>query len=44
MTAHYLAFDTHPVVPGDTVLVHGGSGGVGLMLIQIVKATAGASS
>jgi NADPH2:quinone reductase len=37
MTAHYLARSTYPVQPGDTVLVHAGAGGVGLLLTQIVK-------
>ncbi|GAA4382729.1 quinone oxidoreductase [Tsukamurella soli] len=35
MTAHYLAFDSYAVQPGDTVLVHAGAGGVGLLLTQI---------
>lgn len=38
MTAHYLAFDTAPLRPGDTVLVHAGAGGVGLLLIQLLAA------
>lgn len=37
MTAHYLACDTWPLKAGDTVLVHAGAGGVGLLLIQIAK-------
>jgi NADPH2:quinone reductase len=37
MTAHYLARSTYPVQRGDTVLVHAGAGGVGLLLTQIVK-------
>ena len=37
MTAHYLAFTTYPIRPGDTVLVHAGAGGVGLLLTQIAR-------
>jgi NADPH:quinone reductase len=37
MTAHYLAHDTYPVAPGDTVLVHAAAGGVGLLLTQLAK-------
>jgi NADPH2:quinone reductase len=37
MTAHYLAFNTYPLKPGDTALVHAAAGGVGLLLIQIAK-------
>jgi NADPH2:quinone reductase len=37
MTAHYLAFDTFPLKPGDTALVHAAAGGVGLLLVQIAK-------
>ena len=36
-TAHYLVQDTYPVKPGDTVLVHAGAGGVGLLLTQTAK-------
>ena len=35
MTAHYLAYSTYPIREGDTVLVHAGAGGVGLLLTQI---------
>ncbi|MDV6013223.1 quinone oxidoreductase [Haloechinothrix sp. LS1_15] len=38
MTAHYLVASVHPVAAGETVLVHAGAGGVGLLLIQLVKA------
>ncbi len=34
MTAHYLIKSTYPVQQGDTVLVHAGAGGVGLILTQ----------
>ncbi|ABG98952.1 MULTISPECIES: quinone oxidoreductase family protein [Rhodococcus] len=35
MTAHYLAHSTYPIRSGDTVLVHAGAGGVGLLLTQM---------
>ncbi|GGM17571.1 quinone oxidoreductase family protein [Nakamurella endophytica] len=35
LTAHYLASDSYRIRPGDTVLVHAGAGGVGLLLTQI---------
>ena len=41
MTAHYLCDSTYPVQPGDDVLVHAAAGGVGLLLIQMVKARGG---
>ncbi|MGY4651630.1 NADPH:quinone reductase [Mycobacterium sp. URHB0021] len=34
MTAHYLIKSTYPVQQGDSVLVHAGAGGVGLILTQ----------
>src|SRR5579875_1653437 len=34
MTAHYLIKSVYPAQPGDTVLVHAGAGGVGLILTQ----------
>jgi NADPH:quinone reductase len=34
MTAHYLLKSVYPVQSGDTVLVHAGAGGVGLILTQ----------
>ncbi len=37
MTAHYLAYTTYPIRPGDTVLIHAGAGGVGLLLTQIAR-------
>ncbi|MDQ2836401.1 MAG: quinone oxidoreductase [Actinomycetota bacterium] len=38
MTAHYLVNSTYPVREGDTVLVHAAAGGVGQLLIQLIKA------
>jgi NADPH2:quinone reductase len=35
MTAHYLAYDSHPLKRGETVLVHAAAGGVGLLLTQM---------
>ena len=37
MTAHYLSRSTYPIQPDDTVLIHAGAGGVGLLLIQMAK-------
>lgn len=37
MTAHYLAFSTFEIKPGDTALVHAAAGGVGQLLVQIAK-------
>jgi NADPH:quinone reductase len=33
-TAHYLLFETWQLKPGDTILVHAASGGVGMLLVQ----------
>ncbi|HXV94655.1 MAG TPA: quinone oxidoreductase [Pseudonocardia sp.] len=41
MTAHFLVTDTHPVRPGDDVLVHAAAGGVGLLLTQLATARGG---
>lgn len=38
MTAHYLCRSTFPVESGQTVLVHAGAGGVGLLLTQLCVA------
>ncbi len=35
LTAHYLVSSTYPVQAGDTILVHAGAGGVGLLLTQL---------
>lgn len=37
LTAHYLAYDTHAIQRGETVLIHAGAGGVGLLLTQMAK-------
>jgi NADPH:quinone reductase len=37
LTAHYLAFSTYSLHPGDTCLVHAAAGGVGLLLCQIAR-------
>ena len=41
VTAHYLSHSTHPVRPGDDVLIHAAAGGVGLLLTQLVRARGG---
>lgn len=38
LTAHYLVTSTYPVREGDTILVHAGAGGVGLLLTQLAVA------
>lgn len=37
MTAHYLVTSTYALKAGDTALIHAAAGGVGLLLIQMVK-------
>ncbi|MHB2019538.1 MAG: quinone oxidoreductase family protein [Candidatus Xenobia bacterium] len=41
MTAHYLINDSYKVQRGDTLLVHAAAGGVGLLLVQTIKARGG---
>lgn len=41
MTAHYLTTASHPVQPGDTVLVHAAAGGTGLLVTQLARARGG---
>ncbi|SDS60688.1 quinone oxidoreductase family protein [Paraoerskovia marina] len=36
LTAHYLSRSTYPATAADTVLVHAGAGGVGLLLTQML--------
>jgi len=38
ITAHFLAYSTYPLKPGDTALVHAAAGGVGNLLTQMAKA------
>jgi len=38
MTAHYLTHSIVPLEEGDTVLVHAGAGGMGLLLTQLLVA------
>lgn len=37
LTAQYLVTGSHRVAPGQTALVHAAAGGVGLLLIQLIK-------
>ena len=37
MTAHFLVHDIMPLRAGDRALVHAGAGGMGLLLIQMLK-------
>ena len=41
MTAHYLVNSTYPVQAGDVALVHAAAGGVGQLLVQMIKAKGG---
>jgi NADPH2:quinone reductase len=40
-TAHYLCRSTYPVKAGDRCLVHAAAGGVGLILVQMIKRLGG---
>jgi NADPH2:quinone reductase len=37
LTAHYLSESTYPIRSGETVLIHAGAGGTGLLLTQLAK-------
>ena len=41
LTAHYLTTSTYAVRPGDVALVHAAAGGVGQLLVQMVRARGG---
>lgn len=41
MTAHYLVHSSYQVKENDTLLVHAAAGGVGLLLVQMIKALGG---
>ena len=41
LTAHYLTRDSYEVKKDDTVLVHAAAGGVGQLLVQIIKLLGG---
>jgi NADPH2:quinone reductase len=41
LTAHYLTTSTYAVRPGDVALVHAAAGGVGQLLVQLVRAHGG---
>ncbi len=39
LTAHYLVNDAHKLKAGETALIHAAAGGVGLLLVQIARAS-----
>jgi NADPH2:quinone reductase len=41
LTAQYLTTSTHAVAPGDVALVHAAAGGVGQLLVQMVRSRGG---
>src|SRR5690606_18724312 len=41
MTAHYLCHSTFPIAPGDRAVVHAAAGGVGRLLVQLIKMRGG---
>jgi NADPH2:quinone reductase len=41
MTAHYLCNSTYPIKDGNVAVVHAAAGGVGLLLVQMIKRRGG---
>jgi NADPH:quinone reductase len=41
LTAHYLTRDSYAIKSGDTALIHAAAGGVGQLLVQIIKILGG---
>ena len=41
LTAHYLTRDSHRIMPNEQAVVHAAAGGVGLLLVQIIKLLGG---
>jgi len=41
ITAHYLSHSTFPVKEGNVAVVHAAAGGVGLLLVQMIKSLGG---
>ena len=41
LTAHYLTRDSHRITTGEQAVVHAAAGGVGLLLVQIIKLLGG---
>ncbi len=41
LTAHYLTRDSHRIMPNEKAIVHAAAGGVGLLLVQIIKLLGG---
>jgi NADPH2:quinone reductase len=41
LTAQFLAQDSHPLRPGEKALVHAASGGVGRLLVQMIRRLGG---
>ena len=43
LTAHYLTRDSHRIMPDEQAVVHAAAGGVGLLLVQIIKLLGGSA-